>query len=59
MIWIDIDMPRCCIDCPFELIQNDEDELTHRCIVLYKKTTTDEIRRYGRLEECPLREGIR
>lgn len=58
MIWIDIDMPRCCIDCSLEFIQNDEGELTHRCIVLYTKST-DEIRRYGRLEECPLRERNR
>lgn len=48
-----MDMPKCCADCEFELM--DEYELLHECVLLYKGYT-NHVRTFDRMQNCPLRE---
>lgn len=52
MIQIDMDMPKCCSECPLEIC--DDFDLSHECVLIYKGYTKY-VRAGGRLAECPLK----
>ena len=52
MIQIDMDMPKCCSECPLEIC--DDFDLSPECVLIYKGYTKY-VRADGRLAECPLK----
>lgn len=52
MIQIDMEMPKCCSECDFEIFNGSTDE----CFFVYNGYT-DKIRTRKRLDNCPLHES--